>query len=164
MRNFIIALVVFTTLASCKTQGDQEVASDQNAQEFSFRNMPKDVELVGKAQLILEDWEEYRNLEDSFSVLKRAANTEDLKLAIDDLLEKEVALAKGEYPAPFNQLQIKSRQQVLRTFILKIKGNLEDRQNVQEALAQMLEAYNAMKMQFNILTSNTLDKELIDEE
>ena len=87
-----------------------------------------------------------------------------MKLAIDDLLEKEAALAKGEYPAPFDQLQIKSRQQVVRTFILKIKGNLEDRQGVQEAMVQMLEAYNAMKQQFNILKSNTLDKELIDAE
>ena len=164
MRKFILSFVVFTTLASCKTQGDQDITSDQTAQEFSFRNMPKDVELVAEAQLVLEDWEEYRNLEDSFSVLKRATNTEDLKLAIDDLLEKEAALAKGEYPAPFDQLQIKSRQQVVRTFILKIKGNLEDRQGVQEAMAQMLEAYNAMKQQFNILTSNTLDKELIDAE
>ncbi|MEM1337001.1 MAG: hypothetical protein AAF717_05180 [Bacteroidota bacterium] len=165
MRKFVVFLAAFMLLSGCKNEGEQEGNSEQAAEDFSFRNMPKGVPIQQEALQILEDWQEYKGLEESFSVLKRASNTEDLELAIDDLIEKEAILAKGEYPVPFDQLQFKSRQRVLRTFLLKIKGNLEDRQDVEQAVVQMLEAYNAMKMQFNILTSSTLDKKLIlDEE
>ena len=164
MRILITIFLVLTLVFSCKKQAEQETVSDQGVQEFSFRDMPKTVVINPEAQQILDNWAEYQALVSSFSVLKRAANTEDLKLAIDDLIEKEIALAKADYPDPFDQLQIKSRQRVLRTFLLKVKGNLQDRRDVQEAMKQMMVAYNALNEQFNRITSATLDKSILLED
>ncbi len=161
MHKFLIALLIVLISTGCKRQPGEEVMLQEEEQDFSFRNMPKTPEINSAAGEILKDWKEYQDLENSFSVLRRASNTEDLKLAIDDLIEKEVAMAQGEYPAPFDQLQIRSRQRVLRTFLLKIKGNLAENRDVEEPMKQMLEGYNALKNQFNRITSNTLDKKLI---
>ena len=70
-------------------------------------------------------------------------------------------MAESDYPGNFDKLQIKSRQQVFRTFLYKVKGNLNDRRDVAESMDQMMVAYNALRNQFNILSNNTLDANLI---
>ena len=39
-------------------------------------------------------------MENSIDVLKRAYNTEDLELAIEDLIDKEKGLSESTYPEP----------------------------------------------------------------
>ena len=81
------------------------------------------------------------------------------------MVQKEKALADGDYPSDFDKPQIKSRQQVFRTFLFKVKANLMDNRDVTEGMEQMINAYNAYRHQFNILGSTRLDAKLIlDEE
>lgn len=110
---------------------------------------------------VVSAWPEFMAMENSLEVLKRASNTEDLKLAIDDLIDKEKALGEGDYPEAFDKLQIKSRQQLLRTFLYKVKSNLLDNRDINEGMEELITAYNAFKNQFNVISGNTLDTKLI---
>lgn len=79
---------------------------------------------------------------------------------MEDVIAKEKLLAESEYPVTFDVPQIKSRQQVLRTFLLKAKGELDGRRNPTSSMMQLFDAYNALRSQFTIITSNTLELNL----
>jgi hypothetical protein len=74
-------------------------------------------------------------------------------------------LAEGTYPEPFDSFQLKSRQMVMRTFLYKTKASILDNQPTTESTVKVLEAYNAMRRQLNLIMNSQLDKKLIlDEE
>ncbi|MFT6795005.1 MAG: hypothetical protein ACJART_000136, partial [Maribacter sp.] len=90
-----------------------------------------------------------------------ATYREDLVLIIEDLVENQKALEVSKYPAQFDIPQVKGRQKVLKTFILKTKGDLEYRQDPKVSMEQMITAYNSLRNQFNVEVNNTLLEELI---
>jgi len=81
------------------------------------------------------------------------------------LIEKQKELAKSVYPKPFDIPQIKSRQKLFHTYILKTKGDLIYQIDSKKSVLEMIDAHNAMINQMNSITSNTLDlKSLLEEE
>ncbi len=157
---FLLIGIVF----SCKKETQPEVA-DANLSEFTaFQNTPKTQDINAEAMIILKDWAEFTSFQKSFDFMYRAGNNEDLVLAIDDLLEKENNLRESKYPEEFDKTQIRSRQKVLRTFLLKVKASLVENTDVNEPVKQMLTARNAFRYQFNIIVSNKLDTKLILDE
>ena len=66
----------------------------------------------------------------------------------------------GIYPNSFDIPQIKGRQKVFKTYVLKTKGDLEYRQNPKESLVEMITAFNDLRNQFNVVVNNTLPDEL----
>jgi len=165
MWKYTVLFCFAVLLIGCK-QEKPELVDEQAAPEaFSMQNYPTLIELEPEVLPIVNSWPEFMAMENSFSVLKRATSTEDVKLAITDLIAQEKALAEGDYPQAFDRLQIKSRQQVFRTFLYKVRGNLQDNRDIDEAMQQMVKAYNGYKNQFNVISGNTLDAKLIlDEE
>ena len=153
--------MVLVIVSSCKERSAEEEAPPQEPNAFSIQDYPKLVEMEADVLAIVSSWPEFMAMENSFEVLKRATNTEDLKLAIDDLTEKEKALAEGDYPEAFDKLQIKGRQQLFRTFLYKVRGNLVDNRDIDEGMEELILAYNAFKNQFNVISGNTLDTKLI---
>ncbi len=145
----------------CRETSADEVDTPMEPNAFSIQDYPKLVEMGANVLAVVSSWPEFMAMEDSFDVLKRASNTEDLKLAIDDLIEKEKALAAGDYPEAFDKLQIKGRQQLFRTFLYKVRGNLIDNRDINEGMEELVNAYNAFKNQFNVISGNTLDAKLI---
>nr|WP_299214562.1 hypothetical protein [uncultured Allomuricauda sp.] len=123
--------------------------------------MPKKLTINPKATVIVEEWPEFKKLSSSVDVLYRAKNNEDLILAIDDLIEKEKLLEKGTYPEAFDKFQIKSRQRVFKTYMLKVKSSVLDNRDATQPTIEMLEAYNAFRKQFNVLVNSQLDTKLI---
>lgn len=54
---------------------------------------------------------------------------------------------------------------VMRTFLYKTKASILDNQPTTESTVKVLEAYNAMRRQLNLIMNSQLDKKLIlDEE
>lgn len=156
--------VILLLLTSC--QGDKNIANveDDSAFEISIDKWPKKSTLTGKSKEAIKDWPEYNDLENSFDAIYTVNNTEDLKLVLEDLIEKQKLLQDSEYPEALNKAQIKSRQKVFHTFILKTKGDLIYRIDVQKSVLQMINAHNTMLNQMNVITGNTLDlKKLLDE-
>nr|WP_298922938.1 hypothetical protein [uncultured Allomuricauda sp.] len=145
----------------CKKNGNN--ASDIGNDElvFNYQKMPKKLTINPKATVIVEEWPEFKKLSSSVDVLYRAKNNEDLILAIDDLIEKEKLLEKGTYPEAFDKFQIKSRQRVFKTYMLKVKSSVLDNRDATQPTIEMLEAYNAFRKQFNVLVNSQLDTKLI---
>lgn len=164
MSKFLYFLLFLVVLGSCK----QGVSENETAEESSFEIManelPKVVPINAKATEILLKWKEYDDFDKSFNRIYTIDFREDLVLVIEELIEKQKLLEKGEYPEQFNIPQVKGRQKVMKTYILKIKGDLEYRINPEDSIKELITAYNAMRDQFNVTVNNTLPTELIENE
>lgn len=158
----VISLILFI---SCKGNQEQAIEEDTSAFEIQTEGWPKKATPNAKTAEILKSWEEFNALQVGFDAIYNVGNTEDLSLVLEDLIEKQKSLEESKYPEAFNKPQIKSRQKVFHTFILKTKGDLIYRIDVQESILQMIDAHNVMLHQMNSITSNTLDlKTLLEEE
>ncbi|MFC4221417.1 hypothetical protein [Flagellimonas marina] len=164
MRKLLGLLIVFLVLFGCKT--NEEDAQEPQGTElvFEYQRMPEKLAINPEATEIVKNWKEFTSFAASIDVLYKATNNEDLSLAIDDLIEKEKKLAEGTYPELFDTFQVKSRQRVLKTYMYKVKASILENQETTTPTIEMLEAYNAMRKQFNVIVNSQLDKELILDE
>ncbi|WP_108424001.1 hypothetical protein [Flagellimonas amoyensis] len=165
MRKLLGILLLFSVLLGCKKTGTatEETAGEELA--FNYQKLPQKAVINEKATAIVETWDEFKALNTSMDVLYKATNNEDLSLAIDDLIEKEKAMEAGQYPELFDTFQVKSRQMVLRTYLYKTKAAILEKQPTTEPAVQMLDAYNAIRKQFNVIMNSQFDVKLIlDEE
>ena len=161
MVKLFCSLALILLIFACKQrQADGEVVAISN-QELVVDSLPKRVAMNSKALTILRGWPEFNTLDASFDALYRAENREDLVLIMGDFVEKQKVLAASEYPTEFDTPQIKSRQKVLKTYILKSKAALEYRTDLLQPTTEMIVAYNALRRQFNVTVNNTLDTDLI---
>jgi hypothetical protein len=153
--------MLFLLVVSCKKESDKETGEVATEAFFSVDSLPKPIPIHGKAVETIKDWHEFKALETTFESLYRVANREDLALVIEDLIEKQKVLEASTYPEAFNRPQIKSRQKVFKTYILKTKGNLGYRVGIKESTHEMVTAYNALRNQFGVLANSVLDTDLI---
>lgn len=164
MRKLLCILVVFTAIMGCKETTDKNQDSAYQELIFDYQKMPKKAGLNAEAAETVEKWPEFRAFDGSFDVLYRAKNNEDLILAIDDLIDKENLLVKSQYPKEFDELQIKSRQRVVRTYLLKVKSHILNNSETTKPTIEMITAYNALRTQLNVIVNSQLDKKLILDE
>ncbi|MGS0525456.1 hypothetical protein ACU8V7_09925 [Zobellia nedashkovskayae] len=159
-RIFFFSLMLVLALA-CKEQKQELVVEDASAQELRSEKWAKKLPIKPKAQAILDNWIEFASFETSFDALHTVANREDLRLVIEEMITKQNQLEESTYPKEFNIPQVKSRQKVFKTYMLKVKGDLFYRIDPHESVVQMMEAYNAFRNQINVVVNNTLDTDLI---
>jgi len=164
MRKVFVLLTVLAVVTSCKKPQKQSGIGDTIEQEFDMEKWPKKTMANAKASKILDEWTEYVDFQTSFDRLFKMENSEDLALLLEDLIEKHKNLTESDYPMEFDKPHIKSRQVALKTFILKTKGSLEYRLDLQEPLIEMIESFNALSNQFNVIVNNTFDAKLILEQ
>ncbi len=164
MRKLSCILIAFLYIVSCRNSNGNTDQTNAEELAFNYQKMPKKLVINPEATLIVEDWEAFKNLSSSFEVLYKARNNEDLILAIDDLIEKEKLLAKSTYPKLFDDFQVKSRQRVLKTYLLKVKASILNNQDTTDPTVEMLEAYNTFRNQLNVVVNSQLDTKLILDE
>ena len=123
--------------------------------------MSKKTKVNAKATSILAAWPEYTAFDTSFETLYDVAVIEDVTFALEDLIEKQKLLAKSSYPEEYNIPQIKSRQKIVLTYMLKLKADLEYRSDIEKSVLQLITANNAMRTQFNVVVNNPLNNDLI---
>lgn len=153
--------ILFVLIGACKGEVSEE-APKQKAEAFiSVDSLTKPNEINAEALAVLKEWQEFNGLESTFESLYRVSNREDLVLVIEDLIEKQKVLEASVYPQEFDIEQIKSRQKVFKTYILKTKGDLEYRVGVKSSTVEMINAYNAFRNQFNVVVNSKLDTILI---
>lgn len=163
-KTFIIS-VFLVLLISCKGDKNTAVTDEISTFEISTEKWKKKSSITPNTKEVIKDWAEFNALETSFDAIYTVNNTEDLSLVLEDLIEKQKLMQNATYPEAFNEAQIKSRQKVFHTFILKTKGDLIYRIDMQKSVSQMIGSHNAMLNQMNVITGNTLDlKSLLDEE
>ncbi len=157
----IRAIIILLVVLGCKEKQPVEVDTQDDLQYFNYQKLPKKLDVSPEVTTLLEEWEEFKALNSSIDVLYKSTNNEDLSLAIDDLIEKEKQLSKGEYPELFDSFQIKSRQSVFRTLLIKVKASILNKTDTTQSTIEMLQAYNIIRQQFNSIMSSQLDTKLI---
>ena len=164
MLRFFALGVIALVLISCGPGNEKERKTDTSVFDISTEKWPKKTPINSKAMDILKGWPEFNALETSFDALYSVENKEDLKLVIEDLIEKQNLLADSKYPESFDISQVKSRQKVFKTYVLKAKDYLEFQQDPHEPTLEMINAYNVFRDHFNIIINSTLDTKLILED
>ncbi len=164
MLRFIFLPLICISFTSCQEKKADLLHSDTSAYDISTEKWPKKLDVNAKALDILKDWAEYTAFETSFDALYNVSNRDDLMLTIEDLIEKQNTLATSEYPEAFDKPQVKSREKVFKTYMLKVKGDIFYRIDPQDSVVEMIKAYNAFRNQFNVVVNHTLDTDLISEE
>lgn len=162
-RTFLF-LGLFFIAISCKQDNTNLGKEDSAVFEVNIEKWPKKVKLNSKATAILEAWPEFNALENSFDALYTIENNEDLSLALDNIVEKQKLMTSSVYPDDFDNAQIKSRQKVFLTFLLKVKGTIEYDLDSQKPLLEIIHAHNALLNQFNIIMNRLDINILLDEE
>ncbi|MBD1261558.1 hypothetical protein HZY62_13215 [Maribacter polysiphoniae] len=161
MHKFLVVLVVFLVSVSCKEKKDETGGEDASRYEIVTDKWPKKLAVDPKAEAILKQWPEYMAMDVGFDAIYNAANKEDLSLTIDDLINEQKLLEDSTYPKEFDSPQIKSRQKVFKTYLLKVKGDLVYFLDPETSVHEMIESYNIMREQFNAVVNHTLDAKLI---
>ncbi len=164
MGKIVFYSLFLLALFSCKNDKNQAQRLDDSKFQIATENWPPKTKPNDKTSDVLKDWPEFRLLTTGFDALYNVGNTEDLSLVLDDLIEKQKVLAETDYPEPFNKPQIKSRQKVFHTYILKTKGDLIYRIDTQESILQLITSYNLLLTQMNLITEDTLDLKMLLEE
>lgn len=82
-------------------------------------------------------------------------------MTIENIIEEQKLLEASEYPVEFDKPQIKSRQKVFKTYVLRVKGDLIYRLDPEKSVIEMINAYNTQRKQFNIVINSALDTKLI---
>ena len=164
MRLMKLLLLVSALLIGCRGERDSQESSGTSVIEIDVTKLPQRSTINTRANEILKDWPAFQQLETSFDALYRVENNEDLILVVEEMIKRQNDLEDSEYPEAFDIPQVKSRQKVFKTFLLKLKAASEYRTEVITPAREMLEAYNAFREQFNIIANNTLDLNLILDE
>ena len=164
MRKIIPFLALFLSVCACKDPKADGVSEGEEVVFFSMDSLPKRLALNTRAAELTQGWLAFKDLDTGFDALSTVENYEDLILVMEDLVEREKQLEEAEYPEEFNLPQVKSRQKVMKTFILKTRAAAEYRIEATPPAVEMMEAYNALRAQLNVIVNNTLDTLLIVDE
>lgn len=164
MHKILIAVVVIFLSVSCKEKAKEEGDQDASRYEIATDTWPKKIGVDPKVNTILKEWPEFMAMDISFDAIYNAVNREDLSLTIENIIEEQKLLEDSTYPKEFDIPQIKSRQKVFKTYVLKVKGDLIYYLDPEPSVHQMIVAYNLLRKKFNGVVNQTLDAKLILEE
>ena len=157
--------MLLLTFVSCKEKTDEVAEDDTSRYGLSTENWPKKLKVNSKVNAILKEWPEYMAMDLSFDAIYNVADREDLSLTMENIIEGQKLLEDSIYPEEFDKPQIKSRQMVFKTYVLKVKGDLIYRLDPEASVHEMIGSYNTLRKQFNVIINNALDAKLIlDEE
>ena len=151
-------------IVSCKQGQNTEVISGDDEVEFKAEELPDRISVNKRSIEVLKNWEEYTAFDNGFDAIYNSSNNEDLILVVEDLIDKQKLWEESDYPESFDKAQIKSRQKVLKTYILKLKSALDSREEFIAPTIELIEAYNAVRAQFNVLMNSQLDPKLLSDE
>lgn len=163
MKKFF-AIIVVLVLFSCRNRQEQAQLEIMEQVEFDASQLPRLYELDPDTQELIDKWINYKELESSVEAIYEIKNNEELILLIENTIERQNAVATAKYPPPFNTPQVKSRQKVFNTFLLKVKATLDYRKDPMEPIIEMLDAFNIMRKQFDVVMNSQIDtKKILDE-
>ncbi|WP_396635974.1 hypothetical protein [Maribacter sp. R77961] len=164
MRKTFWLICFVLLLSSCKDAATGASELQDSGWSVDVSALPKKTSVNRKALAILKDWKAYNAFEANFDRLYKTEYREDFVLTLEELVESQKLWAKSNYPVPFDIPQIRGRQKVLKTYILKIKGDLEYRQDPETSIKEMIGAFNNLREHFNIVVNSNLPEDLFPNE
>jgi len=164
MQRLLFLGCVLALTVACKPKVQEVQKEDVSTLEIDVASWPKRIAIGYKAKPTISGWKEFAEFETSFDALYTVENIEDLRLVLDDLEIAQKALANSKFPQQFDLPETKARLTLFNTFLRKTKGSLHYSLNVQEAVLDMIVAYNALRNQFNIIANKLDIKTLIEDD
>lgn len=163
MKQSIIGTAIFILmlLTSCRQQQQEpapEVSDTPHAkvqpQETDSTESPSVLRLKPDYEAEVKQWEAFYNLEIEMQKFQQAGRQEG-GLIIEDLLNLEKQLSASDFPEKYNIPQVKSRIQLLKTYLLQTKSMLNGQKpdtaltlfNAQKT--KIITAFNAIKKQLS---------------
>tara|TARA_B100001093_G_scaffold519295_1_gene607623 strand:- start:41974 stop:42498 length:525 start_codon:yes stop_codon:yes gene_type:complete len=151
MRKFLIfniALLFFGCKAKNNTtelslsEAVSELEENEN-QVYAWKLERNDLRLLDEKTFgLVENWGAFMKFQLGLENLVRAKNESEMLLAIEDLIVQETELSNSIYPEVFNHQMIKSRQKLVRTFLLQLKADLLDKSPLTNSRTNFLDSYN----------------------
>ncbi|MCV6630160.1 MAG: hypothetical protein OIF50_09900 [Flavobacteriaceae bacterium] len=156
-RSFIVVILVSVlSFGGCEpNKNSQELGPKQTTtlKLGVVKNLPKVLLLNVEVEKELKDWNAFKQLEDSFNTLYKVQDIASLKVFLEDMIQKEIALHTKDFPSNLNLPSVKSRIKVLKTLLLKIKNDTKDAtidEKVYDTnLKELVGAYNALRKQID---------------
>lgn len=152
--SIVYLFVASVLLLSCdsKTQEKTPLEKEGSAQMvLDLHKLPKMHRFNAEVEKKLVNWNEFKEFEDSFSTLYQVKDVENLKVVLNDLIQKEIALHSNKFPEELKTPGIKSRIKVVKTFLFKTKNETTfpstSRSTYRQNLEALVFAYNALKQQ-----------------
>jgi len=163
MKKIIFSCVLLVSLFSCNQEKKQksEAAITSKKIGFNAKKLPTIGSINVEATEKLVGWVAFSDFETSFKTFYKSKNKEDLDVTLDDLIEKQKALAKSEHPEVFDKNHIKSRLKVCKVYILKLKAALYYGLDIQPVALELTRAHNAYLNQFNVTVNSIIDPSII---
>ena len=164
MYKYLVLFLVILTGLGCKTEAEETVSAPTDELIFEVQSLPKMKKATGKAVGAVNSWAELRAFDQSLERIYKVSGREDFMLVVEELLELYEAMRTSQAPESLQSPQIISRFNVVKTYLLKLKADLEYRIDPEGSTLELIEAYNAAMDQCNTLVNTTLDpKTLFDE-
>ena len=157
-------LLLGLLLSGCQSSGDKAVESAGEVPPVELQELPPAVRIDPMAREVLDGWPQYQSLERRMPGLVEAQNEEELKLVLEELDQICEQLEQNAIPEPFERPSVRSRIKVIRTYLEKLQATLYYRLPYEEPMRELMEAYNALGSQFNVIVRNTLTPELFEDE
>jgi hypothetical protein len=164
MTKFVFFALSLLVLTGCRSpeQGAQEETG--SVIEAEIRALPELVQVDPQAREVLDSWPQYISLENRLSALPGVRNREEMELLLEELNQICLQIEENAFPAPFETPSVRSRQKVLRTYLGKLESANHYRLEYQEPISELMDAYNALRQQFNVIVRNTLTPDLFEDE
>jgi hypothetical protein len=143
---FFFALIGVFSCGEKQVEQQQETGSNLS---LDYSDLPDFSPLSFKADSISKTWPAFDALDQRMGALKLVVSLPDLKMLVSELIEKEGAILKDGYPKDFNTPEVKSRQRLLRTYLLKTQALMNQSQDPKAATLETIGAFNALKDQLN---------------
>ncbi len=164
MRKIFLLICFIVLVSSCKDSATGDAELQDAGWSVDVSQLPKKTNVNAKAQAILKGWQPYNAFEANFDRLYETEYREDFVLTVEGLVESQKLWESSTYPVQFDIPQVRGRQKVLKTYILKIKGDLEYRQNPETSIKEMIGAFNDLREHFNIVVNSNLPEDLFSDE
>lgn len=155
-------LLLILSGACREAPGPETATLEQNSLQTS--DLPETIRINSQARDVLNSWPEFNTFETRFERLRQVRGEEELRLLLEELIELSKELQASEFPKEYNVLSVRSRHKVVDTYLYKVQAAITYRLDINEALQELMGAYNALREQFNVIQSNTLDPKLFEDD
>ena len=160
MPKFSLSALILLVFLSCNRSPDSEKAASGVSEEPIVSTLPELVVIRPEARVIVDDWPQFRSLEERMNVVREADDREELALLVEELGQICKQVEENAFPGELEKPSVRSRLKVLRTYLGKLDAALFYRTDTGEPLTELMVAYNALRQQFNVIVSTTLTPEM----
>ncbi len=164
MTKFAICALSVLALLGCRSPGPEEAEGAGSIIEAEISTLPELVRVDPRAREVLDAWPQYMALEKRLPALAGVKSREEMELLLEELNQICQQLEENAFPEPFEKPSVRSRQKVLRTYLKKLEAANYYRLDYQEPVSELMEAYNALRQQFNVIVNNTLTPDLFGDD